>query len=200
MLYTIRFDCPRTCPLAGERWCRFRPVTDKLGPVRANSHTARIKVDYSDADALKAAVAALGGNWLGHGIHRLYEGPATGYGFRLPGWTYPIVLQEGELSFDDFGGVWGNVADLERLRGAYVIAVAEKAALAQGWQCEHTEGGLTIYHPSGGTLTVTGGAVDANGFQGQGCHEAILALGLPVQDLQAKAEYAQTAAKVALPT
>jgi len=162
-----------------------------------NSHTARIRVDYSDPAMLQAAVTALGGIWLGSGVHRLYEGDIAGIGFTLPGWLYPVVLQEnGELAYDDFNGVWGNPADLQRLQVAYTVATAERAALVQGWQCERTEAGLTIYHPSGGTLTVAAGTVDANGFQGQGCHDAILALGMRLESLQSKPEYAQTAAQV----
>jgi len=196
----LPFTCLRTCPLAGDRWCRFRAVTDQIGSVLVDSHTARIKVEYADAASLQAAVAALGGTWLGHGNHRLFEGQAMGHGFTLPGWQYPIVLQDGELSYDDYSGAWGNVADLERLKVAYTIAKAEQAALMQGWQCERTQDGLTIYHPAGGTLAIKSGTIDANGFQGQGCHEAILALGLPLQDLQSKPEFAQTTARIALPT
>lgn len=200
-MQAIPFDCPRTCPLFKERWCRFRPITDQLGPVRVNSHTARIKVDYADSDMLKAAVAALGGTWLGHGSHRLFDGDAIGHGFTIPGWRYPIVWQDsGELAYDDFNGAWGNVADLERLKSAYALATAERAAQAQGWQCERTQDGLTIYHPSGGTLTVTCSAIDANGFQGQGCHDAMLALGLSLDGLQAKPEHARVAAQVMQPT
>jgi hypothetical protein len=195
------FVCPRTCPLVGQRWCRFRPVLDRLGPVRADSHTARIEVDFTDPASFQAAVESLGGTWLGAGTHRLFEGEVAGLGFRLPDWQYPLVLQgDGQLAYDDYRGCWGNVRDLERLKGAYALCAAEQAARAQGWLTERTGEGLLIHHPTGGTLTVTaGGAVDANGFCGQGCHEAVLQLGLPVTEVQAKPEFGQVAAEVQLP-
>ena len=195
------FNCPRTCPLVGNFWCRFRPVLDRLGRVQVNSHTVRVKVEYTDPGALERAVQALGGKWLGSGSHRLFEGMVTGHGFKLDQWNYPIVLQpNGELAFDDFNGRWGNPADLERLKGEYALAVAEQAAQTQGWLCERTEVGLRVHHPSGGTLDVTpGGMVDACGFVGHGCHDAILALRMPVLEAQVKPEYGQVAAQVQLP-
>jgi hypothetical protein len=195
------FACPRTCPGAGDFWCRFRLVLDVLGPVRVNSHTARIAVEFRDPSTLTGAVQAMGGTWLGPGTHPLFSGPVAGHGFQLPGWRYPLVLEaSGELAYDDFNGHWGNVADLETLKGQYAMGAAEQAAQAQGWLCERSPQGLTIHHPSGGTMTVSAtGQVDAVGFVGQGCHDAILTLGLPLTDVQAKPEYGAVQAAVQLP-
>lgn len=194
------FTCPRTCPLVKSAWCRFRPVLDALGPVRVNSHTVTVKVEYRDPDALRGAVEALGGSWLGLGSHRLYEsGEFSGHGLRLPGWEYPLVLQaDGSLAYDDFRGRWGNVADLERLKSAYAQQVCRQQAQVQGWLCEQQQdGSLLIHHPSGGTLTVTtAGVIDANGFVGAGCHDAILAMGLPILEAQVKPEFSQVAIDV----
>ena len=200
MRNSLPFACDRTCPLAGERFCRFRPVLDLLGPVAVNSQTATIRVEFRDPGTLKSAVLAMGGTWLGQGTHHLYGGNQVGHGFQLSGWRYPIVLQDGQLAYDDYHGQWGNVQDLEKLKAEYTVALAEQAAQAQGWQCQRTAEGLTIFYPQGGSITVTaGGNVEAHGFQGAGCHDAILALNLPVQDLQAKPEFAATAARVQLP-
>jgi hypothetical protein len=196
----LPFSCPRTCPAAGDRWCRFRPVLDALGPVRVDSHTVRVAVELRDADALAAAVAALGGQWLGQGEHALYERPEVGLGFRLAGWRYPLVLRaDGTLAYDDYQGRWGRVADLDRLQGEYTLALAERRCADLGWQCERQGDRLIVYHPAGGTLTVTaGGEVDADGFVGQGCHDAILTLDLGrVTEAQAKPEYAAVPASVA---
>lgn len=140
----------------------------------------------------------MNGKWLGAGSHKLYEGSYTGNGFHLAGWAYPCVLDEaGSLHFDNFEGRWGNAADLETLKGAYTLAVAEQAAQAQGWLCERTDAGLVVHHPSGGALTITPtGNLDAAGFVGTGCHDAILQLGLPLSDLQAKPEYSAVQAQV----
>ncbi len=197
-----RFSCPRSCPLAGERWCRFRPILDRLGPVQVNSHTAQIKVDFGDADTLRAAVESMRGEWLGQGSHKLFEGPVVGNGFRLPHWVYPLVVSDdGQLHYDDYRGQWGRVSDVEALKAAYSLAVAEQAARTQGWPTERTEAGeLVIHHPSGGSLTVSpGGLLDATGFQGAGCHDAMMQLGLNLSELQAKPEYGQVAAEVQIP-
>ena len=192
------FSCPRTCPLAKETWCRFRPLLDRIGPVRVNSQTAKIQVDFNDPVSLKMAVESLGGKWLGMGTHRLYDGETIGFGFTMPNWRYPLVAQDGQLAYDDYHGNWGNVADLEKLRSEYALVTAEQGAKLQGWLCERTaEGSLLIHHPQGGTLTVTAsGLVDMTGFQGSGCHQALLDLGLSLQDIQAKPEFSQTAVSV----
>lgn len=194
----LSFDCPRTCPNYSERWCRFRPVLDQIGPVKVDSHTARIEVEMKNAEALKTAVEAIGGKWLGQGKHRLYGGQSTGYGFTLPGWQYPLVLEEGgRLAYDDFNGSWGNVKDLDRLKGSYAVGMAEHAARLHGWNVEKTNAGVVIHHPSGGTLTVNAqGILETAGFIGAACHEARETLGLPTVDIVNTTEGNQTACKV----
>jgi len=131
-------------------------------------------VELRDRDSLARAVVALGGEVLGQGTHRLFAGPEEGFGFRLKDWHYPLVLKEnGELAYDDYNGHWGNVADIDRLREGYAMQAARQAAEAQGWLCEEVGGGLVVYHPDGGTLTVRpDGTVDASGFEGCGCTTA----------------------------
>ena len=206
----FNFTCPRSCPLVAETWCRFLPVLRRVGPTQVNSHTAKIQVDYSDPLILERAVKAMGGLWYGHGSYDLGDTTQVGFGFRLPMangyhqdggknyWYHPLVaLSEGELAFDAYGGQWGNVADLDRLKSEYALAACEAGAMAQGWQSERTAEGLVIHHPTGGSITVTvQGVVEAHGFHGSGCHDAIVALGLPLTDVQAKAEFNQVAAQV----
>lgn len=93
---------------------------------------------------------------------------------------------------------WGDVAHLEVLKSEYAIAVAEQSASQLGWTCERTEAGLLIHHPSGGTMTVNKNTVDACNFQGHGCHEAIMALGLPWESAVAKPEYSQVKAEAVI--
>ena len=42
------------------------------------------------------------------GTAHLYAGEATGLLVRLPGWTYPVVIdpQTGEVRYDNFEGRW----------------------------------------------------------------------------------------------
>jgi hypothetical protein len=166
------FDCGRTC----RRWelCKFTPVLSRLGHTRVYSHTVKTEVEFRDQDALRKTVERLGGTILGEGKHSLFAGPQHGFGFRLPGWQYPLVAQGGGLFFDDYHGQWGDVADLDTLRAGYTIEAARNAAQAQGWMHQDaSDGSLVIYHPDQGTLTVhPDGKVEAAGFVGSGCADA----------------------------
>ena len=194
----MKFDCPRSCPQYEQRdECRFNALFAKLGPGVVTSHTTTIKAEFRDHDRLGGAVVALGGKVLGMGTHKLYSESKTGFGFTLPGWSYPICCQsDGTLAFDNFQGRWGNVADLERLKGEYVIHTAEQSAMAQGWMTERLEGSLLIHHPNGGTMTVTANGAEANGFQGVGCHEALMSLNLPMDQWTSKPEFGQVECEV----
>lgn len=137
------------------------------------SHTVKVKVQLSDTDSLSAAVIAMGGSLLGVASHKLYGGNVQGFGFRLPNWRYPLVLQpSGELAYDDYNGRWGNVSDIDKLTGRYAIHRAHQAAEQLGWMAEFCAEGLRVYHPSGGTLVVTADQVDALGFSGGACAQA----------------------------
>ena len=156
------------------------------------SHTCTVKAEYTDMDAIHRAVEELGGQLLPDGAYRLYETTETGIGITLPGWRYPLVVRaDGTLVYDDYHGAWGNVADLERLKTEYMISLAEINAGALGWQTTRDEIGLTIHHPSGGIILVTGETVDAAGFTGGVCATAINALQLPLDRVDGKASLGQ---------
>lgn len=135
------------------------------------SHTTKVKVEFLNLDALRAAVEAIGGVWCGHAVHHIYSGNYEGAGFRLPGWQYPCILQDdGTLAYDNYNGRWGSADVLGQLNAEYALQAAEAAARAQGWYCERAGESLTIYHPEGGTITVdAAGAVDASMFTGADC-------------------------------
>lgn len=139
------------------------------------SYTLSVKIELRDQEALAAAVADLKGRTLGLGGWKLFSSTEQGFGFTLPDWRYPLIATEaGALKFDDYHGEWGNVQDLDRLRERYAIHAGRLAAEAQGWYCEITQdGNLLIFHPTGGTLTVSpAGIIDAQGFAGPTCSEA----------------------------
>ncbi len=223
MIPLMPFDCPRTCREFESRdVCRFRPVLDRIGPVKVNSHTAKIKVEYTDPATLRIAVERMGGVWIGPGHFSLGDTEEDGIGFRLPmkggfdhtghypvrvpegamgHWLQPCVLRaDGELAYDEYRGAWGDLATLTQLRSEYAFATAEVAALNQGWLTERTTAGeLLIHHPSGGTLTISaGGTLATAGFTGGACHEARLTLGMAVEDgsIVETAEGCQVAAVV----
>ena len=198
------FTCPRTCPKYERRdVCRFNSLLAAVGVAEAvTSVTVTVRVAFKRADALAAAVRACGGDVIGFGTHKLFERePVEGFGFRLPGWKFPLVATgSGSLCFDDYTGAWGSVADLERLKREYTLAAAEVAAAALGWLNERTPAGsVRVFHPSGGYLDVTSDGVDAVGFGGVGCHEAAAAIadaiGATSQAI-AKPEAAQVAATI----
>jgi hypothetical protein len=217
-LSLIPFDCARTCPVAGNAWCRFRAVLDGLGPARVLSHTCRVAVQYRDADTLRAAVLALGGIWYGwNDAHELFETKEQGWGFRLPFekgaeqdggvpgtryWLFPVVVgPDGQLAYDDYKGAWGDVTQLELLRQEYAVQHTMHKAEELGWQCERTGEGVTVFHPDGGTLTLSRkGECEAFGFVGGACHTAREALGLAVAgEAVNKPECAQQVAQCSLP-
>jgi len=116
---------------------------------------------------------------------------------------YEIGIVEGtdgtfRLLWDFFGGGYGLQdcvgENCHKLIERYTIEAARNAAAMQGWYCEdNVAGGLTIYHPDGGTLSVDlDGNVEASDFQGQGCHAPTMqiseALG-SVNQAQAKPAY-----------
>lgn len=216
-LTVVPFDCPRTCPAAGELRCRFLPILRHLTGIIVDSHTARIPTDfdYNDPRTLKAAVEAMGGLWYDFGEHDLFDTKQYGYGFRLPHaggvfthtdgktyWGHPLVLRaDGELAYDEYGGRWGDVKHLDQLKREYVWVKAKAAAQIEGYSYEQTDTTLTIYHPSGrGRVEITAtGNVEAFEFNGNGCHEFIDQLCPNAVDLAAKPEMFQLPAQIAVP-
>jgi hypothetical protein len=53
----------------------------------------------------------------------------TGMTVRLPGWNYPVmVMDDGELIYDNYNGRWGDQGQLNQLVQNYVIACVYKEA------------------------------------------------------------------------
>ena len=52
-----------------------------------------------------------------------YAGEATGLLLHLPGWQYPVVIDvlTGTLRYDNFGGRWGDHAQLDRFLQCYAV-------------------------------------------------------------------------------
>jgi hypothetical protein len=175
MIALTTFTCPRSCRWAErEDRCRFTPMLSSMGVIETvTSHTRTVRVEYRSIAALEAAVRALGWRWLGHGQHSLFQGRETGHGIHIPGWMYPIVLRaDRSLALDDYGGKWGTPADLDRLATEYRCQAALEAAAMLGWAAERHGNDVTVFHPSGGTLTVSAGGIETSGFVGCGCHVA----------------------------
>ena len=84
--------------------------------------------------ALAAACVRLGLETPVQGTARLFASNATGLIVKLPGWTYPAVIDTvaGEVQFDNYGGAWGQQKELDRLLQAYAVEKARVEARKLG--------------------------------------------------------------------
>lgn len=98
------------------------------------SHVVRIQTEVRDAVAVQAACARLGLPQPAWGTFELFNAKATGLAVRLPGWRYPLVCraESGELSYDNFNGAWGDLAQLHRFLQRYAVEKALIEARRQG--------------------------------------------------------------------
>ncbi len=115
------------------------------------SHIVTIHTKIRDPAALAAACARLGLAAPEPGTAELYSGSASGLIVRLPGWTYPVVVnpESGEARYDNFAGRWGAQTELGRLLQAYAVEVCRIEARRKGYAV--TEQQLPAHR--GGQLT-----------------------------------------------
>ena len=223
----VKFECRRTCGY--RQACRFNPVFKTLGAHRiVYSHVTKVDVQIRDLDAMVTACEHLGlvfnrdkrtYRWYGHSVgdYRLPEGMTAK---ELGRCSHAISVKDNARAYevglvDNHDGSYSPVWDFwsgghglqaavgencSRLIGEYTIEAARNAATAQGWMAQdNPEGTLTIYHPDGGTMTVSrDGTVNSDGFIGQGCSVASAienALGVK-QDTTLKAEFFAERARV----
>lgn len=98
------------------------------------SHVVTIATEVRDPAAVAAACRRLGLPEPTFGTARLYSGDVVGLLVRLPGWVYPVAAETatGRLRFDDYGGVWGDQVQLDRLLQAYAVEKARIEARRRG--------------------------------------------------------------------
>jgi hypothetical protein len=98
------------------------------------SHVVRIKTEVRDAVAVQAACTRLRLPQPAWGTFELFNAPATGLAVRLPGWRYAVVCrpESGELSYDNFNGAWGDLAQLHQFLQRYAVEKALLEARRQG--------------------------------------------------------------------
>lgn len=99
------------------------------------SHIVSIQTKVTDFVAVNAASARLGLEAPVVGTAELYSGNFSGMLIRLPGWHYPAVadLTTGELKFDNYGGAWGEQAELDRFLQAYAIEKIKLESRGKGY-------------------------------------------------------------------
>jgi len=98
------------------------------------SHIVTVRTKVRDPVALTAACRRLGLVEPVLGTAKLFTSEATGLIVQLPGWTYPAVVDShsGEVSYDNYGGKWGEQAQLDKLLQAYACEKAKLEARRQG--------------------------------------------------------------------
>lgn len=138
------------------------------------SETVKTKTELKNQEVCVALANRLGHTVLGQGKHKLYNGSAVGLGIKFKDWQYPIIVQaDGTVSYDNYHGSWGSDATLKQFVDGYTLEAAIAEARNQGWICEQQGNKVVVNHPSGATLTVTAEGIDAQGFSGSGCTEAV---------------------------
>ena len=98
------------------------------------SHVVTIETEIRDPIALRRSCHRLG---LAEPVHRtakLFSSEATGYCVELQAWRYPVVCQveTGVVHYDNYGGRWGDQAQLDRLKQAYSAEKSIIEARRQG--------------------------------------------------------------------
>ena len=87
------------------------------------SHIVSIKTRVTDTAALSAACRRLGLADPEQGTATLFSTQATGLIVKLPGWTYPAIVdtKSGEVKFDTYNGHWGREEELHKLLQGYAV-------------------------------------------------------------------------------
>lgn len=98
------------------------------------SHIVTIRTQIRDPVAIGLACQRLRLPPPQPGTFQLFNEQATGWGVQLRGWRYLLVCQteSGELKYDNFGGRWGEPAELNAFLQRYTIEAATLAARRQG--------------------------------------------------------------------
>ena len=98
------------------------------------SHIVEVKTECRDPAAVAAACARMGLPPPTQGTARLYEGEVSGLLVKLDGWLYPAVVDtaSGSVRYDNYGGAWGEPAELGRFLQAYAVAKATAEAKRRG--------------------------------------------------------------------
>jgi hypothetical protein len=99
------------------------------------SHIVTVQTRVHDPAAIAAACRRLDLAEPVQGTAKLYAGEATGLLLQLPGWQYPVVIDAltGTLSFDNFGGHWGDQARLDRFLQCYAVERCRIEARKKGY-------------------------------------------------------------------
>jgi hypothetical protein len=101
------------------------------------SHIVTITTKVHDPAAVAAACGRLNLAAPVPGTARLHSGEATGLLVQLPGWRFPAVIDTltATIRFDNFNGLWGEQAQLDRFLQMYAVEKAKLEARRKGYTC-----------------------------------------------------------------
>ena len=93
-------------------------------------------IKLTDQEILADVCRQVGGKILEGQKFKFYSGTAEGTGIQLENWQYPIVIgQNGSISYDNYGGKWGNIEQLHELIDRYQVSRTMKGAEELGCSC-----------------------------------------------------------------
>lgn len=99
------------------------------------SHTTNIDLCIKDMAALKKVCQKFQWELVEDGTTSFYDGKQRrGTLVKLPGWRYPIVIdkEQGKIYFDNYGGHWGDIKLLNKLKAHYTIEFGKSQARRMG--------------------------------------------------------------------
>ena len=98
------------------------------------SHIVQIQAELRDPAAIAAACQRLRIPAPVFGVAKLFSESKTGWQVQLPGWKYPVVVdvQTGHVGFDNYGGTWGEQAQLDQFLQSYAVEKAKIEARKRG--------------------------------------------------------------------
>lgn len=121
------------------------------------SHIVSIVTEVRDPVAIRSACQRMQLPAPVHGPTKLFSGTVTGWAVQLPDWRYPVVcdIEEKQLRFDNYGGKWGEQAQLDRFLQAYAVEMAKLAARRKGHVCTEqplADGSIKLTVQVGGAI------------------------------------------------
>jgi hypothetical protein len=71
---------------------------------------------------------------------KFYSSSASGdISIEIPGWRYPIVINNGDASMDNFNGSWGDQKQFDKLTQDYAKEVSIQEAHNAGYTVEQRQ-------------------------------------------------------------
>lgn len=104
------------------------------------SHIVTINAKITNPVAIVAACCRLNLEVPVMGTHSVFGAMREGLAIKLPGWTFPIVIETatGMAHYDNYGGRWGKDVELNKFKQAYAIEMARAEARKKGYRMTET--------------------------------------------------------------